>query len=376
MKIIIAPDSFKGSMTAAQACAVVSAGALLAVPDAEVVCVPMADGGEGTVQSLIDGLGGTFVSCEVDDPLGRPHTAVYGLTHDGMAVIEMAQASGLLLLAEGERDPLVTSTYGTGQLIKDALDQGARRFIIGIGGSATNDGGAGMAQALGYGFFDENGDEPARGGGALAGLARIDASGADERLSACRFTVACDVDNPLLGPCGASAVFGPQKGATPEKVDMLEEALSNFAYRLREDMGKDVAGIPGAGAAGGLGAGCLAFLGAELKRGVDIVIEATGLKEKIKGADLVISGEGRTDSQTLGGKTVYGILKLAEALSVPVIVISGSLTKDADELLKHGAVGLFSIMEEGVTLEKAMEEGPALLEQRAEKAVREFALST
>jgi len=322
---------------------------------------------------MIDGLGGEFVPCEALDPLGRPRTAEYGLTRDGMAVIEMAQASGLLLIAEGERDPCETTTFGTGQLIRDALDRGARRFMIGIGGSATNDGGAGMAQALGYLLLDENGGETAPGGLALSGLSRIDASGADARISESLFTVACDVDNPLLGPNGASAVFGPQKGATPEKVRKLDKALSRFAVRVREDLGKDVANVPGAGAAGGLGAGCLAFLDAKLDKGIDIVIGATGLADKIKGADLVITGEGRTDSQTFGGKTVYGVLKLAKALGVPAIVISGSLSEGADELLKHGAIGLYSIVEAGVSTEKAMKDGTALLGLRAEKAVREFA---
>ena len=372
MKIVLAPDSFKGSLTAAQVCAALESGVRLAAPDAEIICVPMADGGEGTVQSLIDGLGGKLVTCQAEDPLGRLNTAVYGLTDNGMAVIEMAQASGLTLLTEQERDPLITSTYGTGQLIKDALDRGARKFIIGIGGSATNDGGAGMAEALGYRFLSSSGDELPRGGGALADLWRIDASYADARLNESVITVACDVDNPLTGPGGASLVFGPQKGATPDMALALDRALIRLAEHIAGDLGIDVADIPGAGAAGGLGAGCVAFLGAELKKGVDIVIDATGLKDKINGADLVITGEGRTDSQTLGGKTIFGVAGLAENLGVPVIVISGSLTEGADELLGRGVSRLYAIMEDGITLDEAMRDGAELLAGKSAQALRDF----
>ena len=372
IKIIVATDSFKGSLTAAQACAAMAEGAILAAPEAEVECVPMADGGEGTVQSLVDGLGGCFVSCEVEDPVGRARTAVYGLIDNGTAVIEMAQASGLTLLAENERDPSRTSTFGTGQLIKDALDRGASNFIIGIGGSATNDAGAGMAEALGYSFFDKNGKELPRGGRALSELAFIDASRADERLKESRFTIACDVDNPLLGARGASQVFGPQKGATPEMAGILDDALACFADCVFSDLGKDIKDIPGSGAAGGLGAGCLAFLGAELKKGVDIVIGATGLKEKLIGCTLVITGEGRTDSQTLGGKTVYGVTKLVQSLGAPVIVISGSLSEGAEELLDHGVTRLYSIIEDGIGLEEAISNAAELLKIKTYKAIEDF----
>ena len=332
----------------------------------------MADGGEGTVQALVDGLGGDFVSCKAEDPLGRSRTATYGLLKSNVAVIEMAQASGLTLLKDNERDPMRTSTYGTGQLIKDALDRGAKEFIIAIGGSATNDAGAGMAEALGYRFLDDKGKELPRGGGALAELSFIDASRADERVRSSRFTIACDVDNPLLGPRGASEVFGPQKGATPETAGLLDDALARFADRVSIDMNMDVKDIPGAGAAGGLGAGCLAFLGAELKKGIDIVIDATGLREKLKNCALLITGEGRTDSQTLGGKAVFGITNLANSLGVPVIVISGSLADGADELLDHGVLRLYSIMGDGVGLEEAMRNGAGLLKIRGGEAVRDY----
>jgi len=359
-------------MSAEQAAGALAEGVRIAVPDAEIVSVPMADGGEGTVQSLIDGLGGGFISREVQDPLGRPVTAVYGITDNGIAVIEMAQASGLTILSKNERNPLYTSTYGTGQLIIDALDRGAREFIIGIGGSATNDGGAGMAQALGYQLLDKFGNELTRGGGALSDLAHIVVSGADARIGECKFKVACDVDNPLTGPNGASAIFGPQKGATPEKVELLDIALARLAYIMEEDMGRSVANIPGSGAAGGLGAGCLAFLNAELKKGVDIVIEATGLDGKIEGSALVITGEGCTDSQTLSGKTVYGVTDLAKRMGVPAIVISGSLSNGADELLKYGALRLYAIMEDDIWLEDAMRYGAELLKNKTAQVVSGF----
>ncbi|MCL2492807.1 MAG: glycerate kinase [Clostridiales bacterium] len=372
MKIVIAPDSFKGSLTAAQVCAAVASGIRRARSDAEIVCVPMADGGEGTVRSLIDGLGGEIVSCAAEDPLGRTIAANYGLTEGGTAVIEIAQASGLTLLAESERNPLVTSTYGAGQLILDALDRGAREFIIGIGGSATNDGGAGMAQALGCRLLDKRGKELPRGGGALEKLVRIDASEMDGRIRISRFTVACDVDNPLLGERGASKVFGPQKGATPEMTGRLDRGLAVLAGRLYGDLGKDIAEIPGAGAAGGLGAGCIAFLGANLIRGAELVIAAMGLAARLEGASFIITGEGRTDSQTMGGKTVYGVVNLAKKLGVPAVIISGSLADGAEKLLDCGAVRMYALMQNGVTLESAMQNGAALLEERSEYAVCEF----
>jgi glycerate kinase len=292
----------------------------------------------------------------------------------------MAQASGLTLIAKNKRDPLVASTYGTGQMILDALNRGSRAFILGIGGSATNDGGAGMAEALGFRFLDEKGAPLPRGGGALLRLATIDASGADPRLAECRFTVACDVDNPLLGPRGASAVFGPQKGATPEMVEILDRALARYAVCMQGYLRKgapdssvvDISQIPGAGAAGGLGAGSIAFLGAELKKGVDIVISATGLEEKIRGAVLAITGEGCTDSQTLGGKTVYGIARLAKSLGVPVIVISGSVLPGAEALLGCGVVKLYSLMDGNVTFEESIRDSAKLLSRRTATAVIEF----
>ncbi len=273
-KVVVAPDSFKGSLTARQVCEAAEEGLHRVWPEAEVVSVPMADGGEGTVQSLVDATSGRIISIDVAGPMGEPVTAFFGVLGDGVtAVIEMAAASGLPLVPVGRRNPLVATTRGTGELIASALDMGCRRFIIGIGGSATNDGGAGMAQALGMRLLDARGVEIGPGGAELARLARIDASGLDPRAAQSGFVVACDVDNPLTGPRGASAVYGPQKGATPEMVEMLDGALRNLAAIVQRDLGVDVDGIPGAGAAGGLGAGLMAFLGASLKRGIEIVVE-------------------------------------------------------------------------------------------------------
>jgi len=374
MKILITPDSFKDCLTASQVCDAICAGVSSAAPDAEIVCVPMADGGEGTMQALVDGLGGRFVECKVEDPLGRTIKAEFGLTNNGIAVIEMAQASGLTLLTPEERDPLKTTTYGTGQLIKIAMDHGARDFIIGLGGSATNDGGAGMAKALGFRFLDELGDELPDGGAALSGLDLIDTSEVDLRIKSCRFTIACDVDNPLLGPRGASVVFGPQKGASPDDVEALDLALSRYAEIIAYCMDVDVKAIPGAGAAGGLGAGCIAFLQAELKKGIDIVIDAVDLKEKIQNSALVITGEGRTDEQTFRGKTVFGVAEAAFQMGIPVIVISGSYSKKANELLHHGVARLYAIMEDGMTLDEAMRDSSKLLKAKAEQAIHDYIL--
>ncbi|MDR0874938.1 MAG: glycerate kinase [Clostridiales Family XIII bacterium] len=369
MKIVIAPDSFKGSMTAKEASDAIAAGILSELPQAQIVSVPMADGGEGTVQSIVDAEDGTFFRSTVRGPLGAETEAVYGVVHKDTAIIEMAEASGLYLLAAPERNPLRTTTFGTGQLIIDALNRGCRKFLLGIGGSATNDGGAGLAQALGFRLLDEAGEEIPPGGGGLTKLHRIDAAGADPRLRDAAFTVACDVQNLLCGPCGASAVFGPQKGATSEMVKVLDENLGHFAQIIRRDLGKDVAEIPGAGASGGLGAGCLAFLDAELKSGVEIVIGATGLQEKMRGAALVFTGEGQCDAQTADGKTAMGVAALAKSLNIPVILIAGSIGEGAEALYPLGVSGIFSIAQGPVTLEEAMRGGAQLLEKTTARIV-------
>ncbi|MGG3790662.1 glycerate kinase [Geobacillus thermodenitrificans] len=366
MKIVIAPDSFKESLSALEVAEAVERGFRMVFPEAEYVKVPMADGGEGTVQSLVDATGGRIVEVEVTGPLGEPVLAFFGLLGDGKtAVIEMAAASGLHLVPRDRRNPLVTTTRGTGELIRAALDAGANHLIIGLGGSATNDGGAGMVQALGGRLLDRDGRDIGPGGGALADLQVIDLSELDPRLKSVRIDVACDVDNPLTGAKGASAIFGPQKGATPDMVAILDRNLAHYADMIRRELGKQVGDIPGAGAAGGLGAGLLAFLPAELKRGVDIVIETVQLAERVKGADLVITGEGRIDGQTVFGKTPIGVAKTAKRFGIPVIGIAGSLGDDSTAVLDHGIDALFTIVPGVVPLEQALEQAERYVTQTA-----------
>ncbi len=324
LRIAIAPDSFKGTMTAAQAAQQIQRGFRKALPDAAYVSIPMADGGEGTVSAIVSNTGGRYVRRTICDPLGRPVRATFGVSGDGeTAVIEMASASGLTLLTEAERNPLKTGTYGTGELIRHALDAGVSRLVIGIGGSATVDGGVGMAQALGGRFLDSRGRALPQGGGALARLARIDVSGIDPRLAAVSVRCACDVTNPLTGVRGAAQVYGPQKGASPAAVKRLDQSLRHLARIIRRDLGVSVASRTGAGAAGGLGAGLLAFAQAELCSGVELVMQAVDFGRRIKDCDLVITGEGCLDRQTLAGKTPTGVAAAASRLGVPVMAISG-----------------------------------------------------
>lgn len=323
---LLAPDSFKESLSAKQVCMALEEGLRDAFPDAIYVHVPMADGGEGTMQSLVDATGGDLFTTTVRGPDGTSVEAQFAILGDGTTgVIEMASASGLGLVPAQARDPRTASTYGTGQLISACLDRGVSRLIIGLGGSATNDAGAGLAQALGARLVDADGADLPPGGAALARLARIDTRGVDPRLADLRIDAACDVTNPLCGPDGASAVYGPQKGASPSMVVELDGALRRFAQVVAADLGPDVAEVPGAGAAGGLGAGLLAFTQAELRRGVDIVIEHTGLARQVEAADVVITGEGRIDSQTPFGKTPFGVARMARAAGKPVIGIAGCL---------------------------------------------------
>ncbi|GGP26988.1 glycerate kinase [Silvimonas amylolytica] len=346
MHIVIAPDSFKESLTAWQVAQEIAAGFAAVFPDAHYHLSPMADGGEGTVDAFVAATRGRRIELSVTGPLGTPVEAFYGLTGDGRtAVIEMAAASGLALVPAAQRNPLLTTTRGTGELIIAALDAGARHLVIGLGGSATNDGGVGMAQALGMRFMDTTGADIGPGGGALAELARIDASALDARLAQCRIEVACDVDNPLTGPHGASAIFGPQKGATQQMVTLLDQHLMRLADRLKDDLGKDVARTPGAGAAGGMGA-MLLTLGGQLRPGVQIVAQALLLDEAIRKADLVITGEGRMDSQSLRGKTPVGVAQVARRYGKPVIALNGSLTASADELQRAGIDAAFSVLHE------------------------------
>ncbi|MCP1187932.1 glycerate kinase [Priestia flexa] len=366
MKIVIAPDSFKESLSALEVAEAVEKGFKQVLPQANYVKVPMADGGEGTVQSLVDATDGEIISKTVTGPLGEPVEAFFGiLGTKRTAVIEMAAASGLHLVPPAKRNPLMTTTKGTGELISAALDYGVNHIIIGIGGSATNDGGAGMAKALGAQLLDAEGNEILDGGGALGNLAFINLSTLDSRLQHVKIEVACDVDNPLTGERGASAIFGPQKGATPEMVALLDRNLQHYAAVLERDLGQKIDDVPGAGAAGGLGAGLLAFLQAELKRGVDIVIEATNLLEAVRDADVVITGEGKIDGQTIYGKTPIGVAKTAKKHGIPVIGIAGNIGADSHVVYEHGIDALFSIVPGVTTLENAFANASDYVEKTA-----------
>lgn len=350
MKIIIAPDSFKESLTALEVANAIEIGFRHIFPDGEYIKVPMADGGEGTVQSMVDATQGHVVDLEVTGPLGNKVMAQYGILGakegklETTAVIEMASASGLHLVPRDQRNPLYTTSFGTGELIKDALDRGIKHIVLGLGGSATNDAGAGLAQALGIQFKDDEGQELAFGGEALAQLKTIDTSQVHPLLSQCQIDVACDVDNPLCGERGASAIFGPQKGATPEIVTLLDNTLGYFADVIAQSGFDDHRLEPGAGAAGGMGLGVKTFLNAQLKPGIEIVMETVGFADKLEGADLVITGEGRIDGQTVFGKTPMGVLKQANMKGVATIGIAGSLGKDADAILTHGMLAIFPII--------------------------------
>jgi glycerate kinase len=371
MRIIVAPDSFKGSVSALGVAEAMERGIHAVFPAAEVIKVPIADGGEGTVEALVAATGGRLLHAEVRGPLGEPVRAHWGISGDGTsAFIEMASASGLPLVPNDRRDPRVTSTFGTGELMKAALDAGLRKLVIGIGGSATNDGGTGMARALGVRFLDAEGHDLPEGGAALARLARIDLSGLDPRLAQVSVLVACDVDNPLCGLKGASAVYGPQKGATPEMVQELDAALGVFAGVAQVATGRDIALLPGAGAAGGLGAGLLFFTPASLRPGVAIVLETTGFEALVQGADLVITGEGRTDFQTAMGKAPVGVAAVAKRHGVPVICIAGGLGDGADEVLRHGIDALATTVPQPMSLEDCMGRGAALVEAAAVRACR------
>ncbi|WP_028992177.1 glycerate kinase [Thermoanaerobacter thermocopriae] len=370
MKILIAPDKFKESLSALKVADSIEKGILKVFPKVVIEKVPMADGGEGTVESLVNATGGKIIKTNVKDPLFRDIESFYGILGDGeTAVIEMAAASGLYLLKDYERNPMITTTYGTGQLIKDALDKGCRNFIIAVGGSATNDGGAGMATALGVKFYDKDGREIGLGGGALSKIYSIDTSNLDYRLKECRFIVACDVANPLIGENGASRVYGPQKGATKEMVKVLDKNLEHYGKLLEKYFNKRIIDVPGSGAAGGLGAGLMAFLNAQLKSGIEIIIEALKLEEKIKEADIVISGEGKVDFQTAFGKTISGIAKLCKKHNKPLIVIAGTV-EDIEKLYEIGVSSVFSIMEKPMSLEDAIKNAPTLLEKSAERIFR------
>ena len=371
MKVVIAPDSYKGCLSALEVAKAMERGVLSVFPSAEVRKIPIADGGEGTVAALVTATNGQLRQTEVTDPLGNKIIAHWGVLGDGRtAVIEMAAASGLPLVPTEKRDPRGTTTYGTGELIKAALAEGLAKIIIGIGGSATNDGGTGMARALGVRFLDAAGQEVAAGGGSLAEICQIDTTGLDPRLKNTEIVVACDVDNPLCGTRGASAVFGPQKGATPEMVQQLDAGLAKYASCARQATGRDVAEKAGAGAAGGLGAGLMFFTPAQLKPGVEIVLDAVGFSDIVRDADFVITGEGRTDFQTAFGKAPVGVAKVAKTHGAPVFCISGGLGEGADDVLAQGIDAVMSICDRPLSLEECMAAGAQLIEPAAARLSR------
>ena len=369
--IVLAPDSFKESMTAKEVCEAMERGIRKANSQIRCIHVPMADGGEGTMQSLVDATGGRVYSKEVVRPLGNNVVAEYGILGNGeIGVIEMASASGIHLVDSEKRNPLITTTFGTGQLIKACLDKGVKKLLIGIGGSATNDGGAGFIQALGGRLLDENGDDLSYGGGALAKLHTIDLSNLDERLKYVSVEVACDVNSPLCGKEGASYVFGPQKGATREMIEILDQNLSHYAEVIKEQLGKDVISKAGAGAAGGLGAGLMAFLDVKLKSGIEMVIEYANLEEKVRDAEMVWTGEGSIDFQTQYGKTPLGVAMIAKKYNKPVIALAGRVGNDIDVLYDKGIDAIFGIMRGVTSIEEALVKGPENVEKTSENIIR------
>ncbi|WP_122491285.1 glycerate kinase [Pseudomonas viridiflava] len=376
MKIVIAPDSFKDSLSAQAVADAIASGLAEVWPDAELVKCPMADGGEGTVEAVLDACEGQWMSAQVSGPLGDSVSAQWGwLAQSRTAIIEMAMASGLQLLTLKQRDACLTSTEGTGQLISAALDAGAQRVILAIGGSATNDGGSGMLSALGARFLDRDDQPLPRGGRALAELARIDLSDLDPRLANVRVEIAADVDNPLCGPTGASHIFGPQKGASPDQVLALDAALGHFADHSALTLGRDLRDSPGSGAAGGMGFAAKAYLNASFRAGVEVVADLTGLEQALVGADLVITGEGRFDAQTLRGKTPLGVARVAQRQRIPVIVLAGTLGEGYEQLYRHGISAAFALTSGPMDLEHACREAPRLLQERARDVARVWQLA-
>jgi len=377
MKVVVAPNSFKGSLSAAEAATAIARGVRAARPDAEVIEIPVADGGEGTVDALVSSRKGTYKKVEVEGPLGDPARARYGLIESARTgVVELASASGLTLIPVERRDPRRASTYGFGQLLEAVRRQGVASIIAGIGGSATNDAGAGMAQALGYRLLDAGGHDLPRGGAALAHLERIDRSGFDQDWRSVRVMVACDVTNPLTGPQGATYVYGPQKGADPDAVRELDEALAHLAVVIERDLGKQVADIPGAGAAGGAGAGLVAFLDAKLVKGAPLVVDASGFDQALHGARLVITGEGRVDGQTAFGKAPGEVAKRAKSAGIPTLLLAGSRGPGWESLSSMGVTSVVTLAQEadpeGHNLQVLMHDAAPALTRAAARAVQEM----
>jgi glycerate kinase len=373
MRVVIAPDKFKGSLTALQAAAAMARGVSRAAPGAAIDQVPMADGGEGTTQALVAATGGSIREAQVTGPLGEPVVACFGLLGDGQtAVIEMAAASGLVLMPAGKRNPLITTTWGTGELLLAAIAAGARRVVVGIGGSATNDGGAGFGQSLGFRLLDDHGRDLEVGGGKLGQLARIDPARRRRELDGVEIAVACDVSNPLCGPEGASAIYGPQKGATPEMIEALDRNLAHFAAIVERDLGVAIKDQPGSGAAGGLGGGLVAFASGKLEPGIKLIIDAVNLAQRLKNADLCLTAEGAIDAQSAFGKTAVGVAQLARSLNCPTLALAGSIGPGAEAVLEHGIDAYFSICPGPISLDQAIDDAGLLLERATEQAVRGF----
>jgi glycerate kinase len=371
MEFVIAPDSFKESLSATKVAFAISEGIKRVIPEAQITCIPLADGGEGTVDALVTATNGKIIQVPSFDALNRPIKSFYGILGDGKtAIIEMAAASGLELLAHEDRNPMITTTYGTGLLIKAAMESGFRNIVIGIGGSATNDGGAGMAQALGFKLQDKNGNQIGFGGGSLNQIHSIDDSDAHCLLPMTKFTVASDVRNPLLGASGATMIYGPQKGAAPEMLKILEKNLHHFSIILEHKTGRNISKIPGTGAAGGLGAGLMAFCNAEIISGFELISKMTDLEEKIKHASFVFTGEGKIDRQTAFGKTISGVAKLGKKYKVPVIALAGIIADDLTELYEQGVTSIYSISGESVGAEESKIRAAELLANMTEQIVR------
>ncbi len=371
MRIVIAPDSFKECLSATRVAFAISEGIRKVAPEAEIISIPVADGGEGTVEALVTATSGKIVSTPSVDALNRPIQSFYGILGNGKtAVIEMAAASGIELLSPGDRNPLVTSTFGTGLLLKSAMEAGFEEIILGIGGSATNDGGAGMAQALGFDLLDENNNPISWGGGSLSQLYRISRANAHPLLQKTKITVACDVQNPLLGIAGATRIYGPQKGASAEIIETLEQNLSNFAKVILKEFGTDFSDIPGAGAAGGLGFGLMAFCNARIRPGFELIQELTNLEKQISQADLVFTGEGRIDSQTAFGKTISGVAQLGKKYGIPVVALAGILSGNLEPLYNNGLTSAFAIANRPMSIEESKAKAAELLARTSEQIVR------
>ena len=371
MKIVVAPQAFKGSLSATEVGNSMIKGIENVIEDSNNILVPVADGGDGTLETLVESSKGEINSIKVTGPLCEQQDAAWGaLGRNKTAIIEMARSSGLALVPSNKLNPLIATTYGLGEVISDALNRGYRDFIIGIGGSATNDGGAGMAQALGIRLLDSKGNELAFGGESLSKLSTIDMTGIDSRIKESNFAIACDVNNPLTGPEGASAIYGPQKGATPKMVNILDKALTNFAYIVEKHLGTEIDQVEGAGAAGGLGGGLIAFLNGKLRKGVDIVLDFVELDKALVGANLVITGEGQLDFQTIYNKAPIGVAKRAKNLGIPVIAISGSLGKNFSVVHEHGIDAASPITSKPMTLEEASKNAPELISSATEQALR------